>query len=138
MVSILDLGKIERLIPKKAKEAILKKIKGKYFVFDKESLTEFEQFDDGLHEIVIIDGYLARRQKGRGGVITFFHRWLMQREVENFAEEKDTTEDKIEVHHTTFCKKINIKSCLEPITKTEHQKRHRGYFGIDYLIKEEF
>ena len=122
MTIYVNLIKIEKLIPEKVKEAFYVEIKGKIFIFDKESYEEYKNFKNSLYKIGIIDGYLARRLKGDLDHVTYFHRWLMQREVEEFCEKQDCAQ--ADVHHLTYCKKINIKRYLTPVTREQHKKMH--------------
>jgi hypothetical protein len=126
---------IEEIIPETINESIFLKIKGKFFVFDEESKKDYDQFNNDLFNIVIINGYLARELKC-GGKITFFHEWLMRAEVEKFKENNNLSEH-LQIHHTTFCKRINIRRYLKIITKEQHKRLHGGsYGGLKYVYDD--
>lgn len=115
------------------------KINGKYFVFDKESKDEFDKFNDDLFRVTVYNGYLARHLKCQDeSKVTFFHEWFMREEIEKFREEHDYWKaGKVHVHHTTYCKRINIKRYLGIFTEDEHEKFHGGYAGIKWIYDDE-
>ena len=139
MVVIFKKNVIKKLIPEVFDKAIFKKIDGKYFVFDKESLKEFDRFKHRLFNIFIMNGYLARYTKCNVDKITFFHEWLMREKVENFREENDDwKKGNVHIHHITFCKRINIKRYLKVTTKKQHYDfLHAGYRGVRFLENED-
>lgn len=139
MRNIFDMNEIKRLLPKDFDKIITKKIKGHYFIFDKESLEEYKKFDDYLFNITIINGYLAREMKCDKEKITFFHEWLIREQVEEFKEKyKLFGKNDIEVHHITMCKRINIKKYLQPHLKKDHRTiMHGGYYGKPWLKKQD-
>ena len=102
------------------KDIIVRRIQDINFIFDKQSFKEFESFIDDFHTLIVKEGYLARKQKGKNGYITFFHNWLMQNEIENF---KKIHGGDVEVHHY-FGKNDNRKSNLAVKTKSDHTKIH--------------
>lgn len=144
MAIIINLAYIEKLLGKEeAKKAIVKRVKGKVFVFDEESYKEFKKFEI-LYHIEVNDGYLEGEKKGDPDNYIGFHVWLMKGEVQSF---KRDAIDKVNVHHLTFCKRINIKKFLRVVTRQQHLKLHGDYFGhgwktstnaIDNAEKERF
>ena len=124
MTKVLNLKIVEELIPDKIHEAIACRIQGRIFIFDKESFAEYQTFKKGPSRIEIINGYLARVPPGENSEPVFFHEWLM-REVGEGRFRGD-----LQIHHTTYCKKINIKKYLRRVTKKEHEILHGGYSGL--------
>ena len=138
MVKIFKKSVIESLVPEIKEKLIYKRIKGKFFVFDNESLKEFEDFSDNLHNVILIKGYLARELKGDKTYTTFFHEWLMREKVEEFKEKNEIWGKwKVHIHHITFCKRINVKKYLKILTDEEHNKLHKGYYGLKYILDED-
>jgi len=140
MVAIFKMDVIENLIPDKMGEITILKIEGKHFVFDKESLKEYnENFDDDYHIIFIENGYLCRypkwdKEEMKPKNFTFFHIYLMEEEMDNYLEENPDKEGPLQAHHLTMCKRINIKKYLKVLTKDEHiNKLHNGYYGLTWL-----
>ncbi len=119
MTEIWNLENLKRLLEDKFEERILGKFKGKIFIFDKESYNEFKKFQT-THWIDVEDGYLIGERKNEPDKWDFFHVWLMQEEVQL---KKKYFKD-IEVHHTTYCKRINMRKFLKALTKKEHNKLH--------------
>jgi len=133
MVSLFKLEVIKKLIPDIEDITILK-IEGKYFVFDKESLKEFnEYFNNDSYIVFLENGYLCRRPKWDKEIsprnFQFFHRFLIQDEILKRGKLS-------EVHHLTWCKRINIKKYLKLISKEEHETLHSSGLHDRKYMKE--
>ncbi len=119
-VEVIPSKPIEKITKFVNKNIIVRRIQNINFIFDKESSKEFESFSDDFHIIIVKDGYLTRKQKSTEGYITFFHRYLMQKEIDKLAQ---TCGDDIEVDHL-YGKNDNRKSTLAVKSKKEHKKKH--------------
>lgn len=137
MVAIFKMDIIEKLIPDKVGEIIVLKIEGKHFVFDKESLKEYnEYFNEDFHIIFLENGYLCRRPKWDKTInpknFQLFHRFLMEKELTEKGKD-------LHVHHTTWCKRINIKKYLMIIPKKEHTIMHYyNLYDTKYMAKSKW
>jgi hypothetical protein len=136
MTTIIDFGVIEKLLGNRVKDTIPVKIKGKYYFFDKESLLEFEKFKKTHVNLQLEDEYINAELKENVDITHFFHVWLMRDEIE---KEKSPFPQELEVHHITFCKRINMKGFLKVVTKKKHKILHSGnYHGIRFNDNEKW
>lgn len=105
------------------------------FLFDEEGFILFERkFNIKDHKLIILSkkngthhyNYLARRETDRfdKSFITFFHRWLMEKEIFNFSIEHNISNSEIVVHHINFNSSDNRIENLQVMTKEEHNKIH--------------
>ena len=99
---------------------ITKRIQGINFIFDKESSKEFASFVTPNHTMIVKNGYLARQHKREGGYITFFHIWLMSKEIDEF---KKNYGGNVEVDHL-LGKQDNRKPYLRVISERDHKRKH--------------
>ena len=135
MVAIFKISVIKDLIPEiNINDIEIRIIEGKHFVFDKESLREFEEyFDDGLHIIFLENGYLCRRPRWDKNInpknFQLFHRFLMDNKLFEKGES-------FQVHHLTWCKRINTKKHLIVIPKDIHDRMHEKRLGDRSLMKQ--
>jgi membrane-bound metal-dependent hydrolase YbcI (DUF457 family) len=105
-------------------ETIKLKFRNKTFLFDQEGYDLFEEdFDKPNYSIVIKEGYLSRENKQTGGVKAF-HRWLMQKEIENFCMENNCKEDELQVHHLDLTTTNNKRENLKVMLIEDHHKLH--------------
>lgn len=99
------------------------------FLFDKEGYNLFNQkFNQVLYDFVKVNTksgkYLAMIKKGENALI-FFHRWLMENEIFNFAFENNISDKyEIVVHHKNFNPSLNNRENLQVMTREEHNKLH--------------
>lgn len=132
MVAIFKMDVIEKLIPDKIGEITILKIDGKHFIFDKESLKEYnEYFKNDFFIIFLENGYLCRRPKwdkdAKPKNFQFFHRFLMEKELSEKGEDSH-------IHHLTWCKRINIKKYLIIIPAKEHTIMHSyGLYDTKFM-----
>lgn len=135
MVAIFKIGVIKDLIPEINLENVeIKIVDGKHFIFDEESLREFEEyFIDDFHIIFLENGYLCRRPKWDREVkpsnFQFFHRFLMEKELTEKGKN-------FEVHHLTWCQRINIKKYLDVVSREVHQRLHESRLRDRSLMKQ--
>ena len=134
MVAIFKMDVIENLISDKFPEITVLEIEGKHFVFDKESLNEFnEYFADDFHIIFLDNGYLCRRPKWDKDInlknFKYFHRFLMDNELSEKGQD-------FQVNHLTWCKRINIKKYLIVVPKDVHDRLHEKRLRDRNLMKQ--
>ena len=100
-------------------------LRGEKFLLCEEGLRMFERDfqNDDYYTIIIKDDYLAREHDERG-FIQFFHRWLMQEAVREFAEEQEIERNDIEVHHVDLTTTNDKIKNLNPMHKDDHKKLH--------------
>ncbi|MCH7568736.1 MAG: hypothetical protein IIA87_04920 [Nanoarchaeota archaeon] len=120
-------GKI--LVPKgidKEKEvykgSILLLIRGKEFLFDKETADKFKNKFNVRGEAYVDKGYLLRKNLYKKK--ESFHRWLMKEEIEEFVKQKDIQEKYVEVHHKNLKCTDNRQRNLECREKKDHRALH--------------
>lgn len=127
MAKIWNEENLKKLLGEDYPKIIKGKLKGKIFIFDKESWEEYQKFRND-YWVDIESGYLIGEQKNNPDHFIFFHEWLVGDKLKNMRADAIKS---LEVHHTLFSKRINIKKFLEILTRTKHKMRH----GID--INEE-
>ncbi len=102
-------------------------INKKLFLFDKEGYDLFkEEFNMRGFNIIIAsfkDDYLAR-ENIHNEKIEFFHRFLMNKEVEDFCLDNNCTKNKAIVHHKNFNTCNNRRDNLQVMGEEEHNKIH--------------
>lgn len=85
------------------------------FIFDSETYEIFKSsFFCGTFEIIVENGYLARKNKNK---VEFFHRFLMDDELWIIGKINH-------VHHINGDKKDNRRKNLQIISKEEHFAQH--------------
>lgn len=130
MVTIFKMEAIKHLIPDvPLNEIELRIVDGKHFVFDKESLREFEEyFITDSHYIFLEGGYICRRPKwdkdAKPKNFTFFHRFLIEKDLFDYENNNPEAKRPLQVHHLTWCKRINIKKYLKILPKDIHEIIH--------------
>jgi hypothetical protein len=103
---------------------IIINVRGVEFTFDKETAEKFKrEFDTRGEAYVGESDYLCRRNSK--GKKESFHRWLMQKEIEEFCKIHEISEDKVEVHHKSLNHKDNRKENLECQKVADHKNIHK-------------
>lgn len=132
MTKVWNEEKLKELLGEYYKDIIRIRIKNKIFIFDQESDQLYDEFRKTRR--IDLDGdYLIGRDKTEPEKVDYFHIWLVKEEL---GKEREKTEEPLEVHHTTFLSRINIKHFLKVVTSVSHdlihsgEKRRMGYHGI--------
>ena len=103
------------------------------FVIDEEDLDYFNnEFNKKPYRLVIVRSknrkgkeilYLARDNKN-SNTPEYYHRLIMNKEIENFCKSKGCSKSEVVVHHINFNTKINTKSNLNVMTREQHDRLH--------------
>jgi len=120
----------------KPSDRITKNVLGITFTFDKETYKKFqEEFSNNEDEDWEIDyddnGCYLRRIK-KNGYYEYFHRWLMQEEIEKFAKKYNLKTSDVIVHHRNHIHTDNRMSNLGLVSRKEHNEHHKkekAYLG---------
>lgn len=107
---------------------IVENISGITFTFDKETYKKFkEEFSNNEEEDWKIDydnkGCYLWRIKNNG-YYEYFHRWLMQDEIDKFAKKYHLKTSDVIVHHKNHIHTDNRMSNLGLISRKEHNEHH--------------
>lgn len=118
---------------------------GEWFIFCEKSLEKFKEFE-AVEIAFINDGYLCRLKNNK---IQYFHRWLMDKEILDFAWQKNLIPYQVVVHHVNGNKNDNRIKNLQVMTSSAHYEHHsmenafktwceKVYGNIDYERWQEF
>jgi hypothetical protein len=112
---------------KKPTNILTKNILGITFTFDKETYKKFEEdfSNERGWEISYDDKgcYLWRIKKN--GYYEYFHRWLMQDEIDKFAKKHNLKTSDVIVHHKNHIHTENRMLNLGLMSRKEHDKYHK-------------
>lgn len=98
-------------------------INGTDFLLDKEGWIKFIlEFDDNNWKNIISNGYFARINDSK--YIQYFHRWLLRKEVKQFAEKNNLTVKSIEIDHLNGKRNDDRKINLQVESIEHHRERH--------------
>lgn len=97
--------------------------KGKTFLFDKEGYEFYRREFILFGGLDIINNYLAINNPANEWT-SFFHRYFMRIEIEDFCEENNCEGKDVVVHHIDFSRTNNRKENLRVMFKVEHDKLH--------------
>lgn len=100
-------------------------IKGRDYVFDKDTKVIYEKWWENDDDLVIItnkEGYLI--SKNKRGYNKGFHNFLMDKEIEELAEERGCSKADIHVHHINGNPSDNRMKNLKVLYKDDHAREH--------------
>lgn len=117
-----------KIIPFENGKDICISLNKKLFVIDKEDYNIFED-EFNLSEYTLSvhyseNGYYLVRINEHTGKEDFLHRFLMQKEIEDYCLENDYEEKEVVVHHKNFYEWNNKRENLQIMSKKEHNKLH--------------
>ena len=106
---------------------IVKNVLGIDFTFDKTSYKRFnEEFAEDPQWEITYDNqgcYLIRQKKN--GYFEYFHRWLMDDKIEEFAKKRRISPSNVIVHHKNHEHTDNRLTNFVLMTREEHHDYHR-------------